>query len=52
MADGLRLTDTLGQAAGSQHLWDLDTVFSGDVAQSLPTRGLSRDDYDWCLAYF
>jgi hypothetical protein len=52
LAEGLRLTDTLGRKGGLQRLWPLDAVFSDHVAESLSTRGLSEDNYDWHAVYF
>lgn len=51
MADGLRLTGTLGAGGGAQRRWDLDDVFSDRVRQQLPQRGLQQTETDWLAAY-
>jgi hypothetical protein len=45
-ADGLRLTDTLGGAAGPMRFWALADVYSDDIRQLLPERARAEDP-DW-----
>lgn len=49
MADGFRLTGTLGAGTGRQRHWDLDQVFSDRVLSDLPTRATSGYG-DWGIS--
>lgn len=46
VADGFRLTDTLGEGSGAQHLWGLDAVFSKYVCEGLAD-GRMRSRLEW-----
>jgi uncharacterized protein DUF6602 len=51
LADGLRLTETLGSGEGPQRLWELADVFTDEVIAALPTRGLDNSDPEWSVAF-
>lgn len=47
LADGFRLTDTLGGGFGVQRIWDLADVFSPECLSELPTRAYGKYSPDW-----
>jgi hypothetical protein len=49
LADGLRVTDTLGSEGGQQRFFQLHDIYSKELVAALPHRGLA--DGDWRVAY-
>jgi hypothetical protein len=51
LAEGLRLTETLGRGLGQPRLWNPAEVFSSYVLEELASRTLDWSDPDWRSSY-